>query len=53
MKIELELILKQINSKFFMKIIKIEDLKVSKKLVSRLNQRFHQKISNNNTIKLN
>jgi hypothetical protein len=40
MKIELDLILKQTNSKFFMKMIKIKDLNIFKKLVSRLNQKF-------------
>jgi hypothetical protein len=45
-------ILKQANSKFFMKMIKIKDLKISKELFSRLNQRLYQKINNNNN-KLN
>jgi len=40
MKIELDLILKQTNSKFFMKMIEIKDLNIFKKLVSRLNQNF-------------
>jgi hypothetical protein len=43
MKIELDLILKQTNSKFFMKMIGINDLKISKESVSRTNQRFYQK----------
>jgi hypothetical protein len=43
MKIELDLIFKQTNSKFFIKIIKIKDLKISKESVSRRNQRIYQK----------
>jgi hypothetical protein len=35
MKIELDLILKQTNSKFFMKMIDIKDFKISKESVSR------------------
>jgi hypothetical protein len=43
MKIQLDLILKQTNSKFFMKMIKIKDFKISKESVSRTNQRIDQK----------
>jgi hypothetical protein len=43
MKIELDLILKQTNSKFFMKMIEIIDFKISKESISRTNQRFYQK----------
>jgi hypothetical protein len=50
MKIELDLILKQTNSKFFMKMIEIKKIKISKELVSRLNQSFYQ--NNNNKIKI-
>jgi hypothetical protein len=39
MKIELALILKQTNSKFFMKIIEIKDFKISKESISRTNQK--------------
>jgi len=42
MKIGLALILKQTNSKFFMKMIEIKDLKISKESVSRTNQRFYK-----------
>jgi hypothetical protein len=43
MKIELDLILKQTNSKLFMKMIDIKDFKISKESVSRTDQRFYQK----------
>jgi hypothetical protein len=43
MKIELDLILKQTNSKFFMKMIDIKGFKIAKESVSRTNQRSYQK----------